>query len=81
MFEERQLVRVHARSNTIRPFLGWVASRPMGLKDVPAMGVFYFVIAPQWRGFVSSDRLIAATEWPATPQVDVSRRSDDDQDP
>jgi hypothetical protein len=81
MFAEKQLVRVIARPDTARPSLGWIASRPMGMKDVPAMGVFYFVIAPDWRGFVNADRLIAASAWPALPRADVRRRRDIEPDP
>jgi len=34
-----------------------IASVPFGINDVPAMGAFYFIIAPVYRGFVSADRL------------------------
>lgn len=35
-------------------------SRPIGLATVPAMGTFYFIVAPCFRGFVSADRLSRA---------------------
>lgn len=34
-----------------------VASRPVGLAAVSAMGTFYFIVAPCFRGFVSAGRL------------------------
>ena len=34
-----------------------IASRPVGLAAVPAMGTFYFIVAPCFRGFVSAERL------------------------
>jgi len=59
MFGYWQMVRVASRFDGAPPFLGWIASRPIGLKGVPAMGVFYFVLAPRWRGYVSAERLSA----------------------
>ena len=59
MFAQKQLVRIFAPTGSAQPLVGWIASRPMGLTDVPAMGLFYFVIAPSWRGVVSADRLSA----------------------
>ena len=59
MFVYWQMVRVAPRSFGAPPFLGWIASMPIGLNDVPAMGVFYFVLASRWRGYVSADRLTA----------------------
>jgi hypothetical protein len=52
-------VRVATRSDVRPPFLGWIASAPMGLKDVPALDAFYSVLAARWRGSVSAARLTA----------------------
>ncbi len=58
MFEYAQLVRVATRPNVAQPFFALIASKPIGLKEVPALGVFYFVVAPGWCGYVSADRLV-----------------------
>jgi hypothetical protein len=34
-----------------------VASPPFGVPEAPALGEFYFIIAPAFRGVVSADRL------------------------
>lgn len=69
MFVYWEPVRVAPRSGGERAFLGWIASRPIGLNDVPAMGAYYFVVAASWCGYVSADRLRAV----AMPQDASSR--------
>lgn len=34
-----------------------IASLPFGMREAPALGEFYFIIAPAYRGVVSADRL------------------------
>jgi hypothetical protein len=57
MFTRGETVRFMSRSREIPPMDAVIASVPFGINDVPAMGAFYFIIAPVYRGFVSADRL------------------------
>lgn len=57
MFARGETVRFMPRSRDLPPMDAVIASAPLGLKDVPAMGMFYYIIAPIFRGFVSADRL------------------------
>jgi hypothetical protein len=61
LFQSGETVRFMPRSRDIAPMDAVIASKPMGIRDVPALGVFYFVIAPTYRGVVSADRLSHAS--------------------
>ena len=57
LFDSGESVRFTPRSCEAVPMDAVIGSKPVGIRDVPAMGLYYFIIAPTYRGFVSADRL------------------------
>jgi hypothetical protein len=57
LFDCGETVRFMPRSRDLAPMDAVIASKPMGVLAVPALGAFYFIIAPTYRGIVSADRL------------------------
>lgn len=57
LFDRGETVRFTPRSRETAPMDAIIASMPFGIRDVPALGEFYFIIAPAYRGVVSADRL------------------------
>ena len=50
MFARGETVRFTPRSRDAAPMDAVIASMPFGLREVPALGEFYFIIAPAYRG-------------------------------
>jgi hypothetical protein len=60
-FARGETVRFMPRSRDIAPMYAIICSIAFGLRDVPALGEFYYIIAPAFRGVVSADRLSRKT--------------------
>jgi hypothetical protein len=57
IFNCGETVRFMPRSRDIAPMHAVIASKPIGIRALPALGEYYFIIAPTFRGVVSADRL------------------------
>jgi len=57
LFARGETVRFTPRSRDAVPMDAIIASLPFGVREAPALGEFYFIIAPAFRGVVSADRL------------------------
>jgi hypothetical protein len=56
-FVRGETVRFTPRSREAAPRDAIIASLPFSVREAPALGEFYFIIAPAYRGVVSADRL------------------------
>ncbi len=76
LFDCGETVRFVQRSRDVAPMDAVIESKPMGIFAVPALGAFYFIIAPTYRGVVSADRLSRKSASLSTMLETFARRSE-----
>jgi hypothetical protein len=79
LFTRGETVRFTPRSREATPMDAIVASLPFGVREVPALGEFYFIVAPAFRGVVSADRLSRTSASLARMIDRFARRSEFDE--